>query len=291
MADIRQMRYFVTLAETLHFGRAAERLNLTQPPLSRQIAALEKSLGVRLLERHTRHTTLTPAGKRFLEDARAVLISFDQACENVRQAEMGELGELKIGFMMHAAFTVVPKLARKFISEHPKVKIHLKEVIPSALPEDIMSGRTDAGIMFSPGSVKGLAFRVIHTERLCLVVPVGHRLAGGGKIGPASLRDEALIAASEEVAPSLRGAILDWFSKAEVAPVIRLETQLQQTIISLVAEGLGVALVPQSMEKLGSGGVAFVPLVDAPLIDHGIAWRAANLNPSLPLFLKTSGAV
>ncbi|RYD37104.1 MAG: LysR family transcriptional regulator [Verrucomicrobiaceae bacterium] len=290
MADIRQMRYFVTLAETLHFGRAAERLNLTQPPLSRQIAALEKSLGVRLLERHTRHTTLTPAGRRFLEDAKATLISFDQACENARFAEMGELGELKIGFMMHAAFTVVPKLTRSFISAHPKVKLHLKEVVPSALPDDIMSGRVDAGILFHPGPIRGMEFRVIHSERLCLAVPKDHPLAKKQKIRPAMLKGEALIASSEEVAPSLRAAILGWFAKADIKPHIRLETQLQQTIISFVGEGLGVALVPQSMSKLGMEGVNFHPLEEAPTIDHGIAWRHGNLNPSLPLFLKSTEA-
>lgn len=286
------MRYFVALAETLHFGRAAERLHLTQPPLSRQIAALEKSLGVTLLERHTRHTSLTHAGRRFLEDSRATLIAFDQACANAKLAESGELGELKIGFMMHAAFTVIPRITRGFLSAHPQVKLHLKEVIPSALPDDILSGRIDAGILFSPGTLRGLDFRVIHTEPMCLAVPEGHALATTRKkITPGSIGSEALVAASEEVAPSLREAILGWFSKEGMVPVIRLETQLQQTIVTLVAEGLGIALVPKSMAKLGIGGVVFRPLESAPTIEHGIAWRPANLNPSLPLFLKTSGLV
>ncbi|RBP37667.1 LysR family transcriptional regulator [Roseimicrobium gellanilyticum] len=288
MADIRQMRYFVALAETLHFGRAAERLHLTQPPLSRQIAALEKSLGVRLLERDTRHTKLTHAGQRFLEDAKATLVSFDQACQNARLAEMGELGELKIGFMMHAAFTILPRLTRRFISTHPQVKLHLREIIPSTLPDDIFSGHIDAGIMFPPGQIKGLAFQALHHERLCLALPSGHRLAGRSRINPTHLQGEALIATPEDVSPSLRGAILDWFRSGGSSPTIRLETQLQQTIVSLVAEELGVALVPESMRKLGVAGVTFRPLDHAPKIEHGIAWRPSNLNPSLPLFLKSA---
>jgi len=290
MADLRQMRYFVTLAETLHFGRAAERLHLSQPPLSRQIAALEKSLGVRLLERHTRHTSLTHAGQRFLEDARATLASFDQACRNARLAEAGELGELKIGFMMHAAFTIVPRITRRFLSSYPQVKVHLMEVIPGTLTNDILDGRFDAGIMFPPGKTRGLDFRVIHSERLCLAVPTGHPLASRARITPRALRGESLIIAPEEVSPTLRGAVLGWFRRGGFTPPIRLETQLQQTIVSLVAEGLGVALVPESMAKLCLAGVEFRPLENAPKIEHAIVWRPGNLNPSLPLFLKSAKA-
>lgn len=291
MADIRQMRYFVTLAETLHFGRAAERLHLSQPPLSRQIAALEKSLGARLLERNTRQLALTAAGQRFLEDSRAALAAFDQACRNARLAEMGELGELRIGFMMHAAFTILPQLTRRFMAAWPQVRIQLREVVPGALPDDLLGGRFDAGILFPPGRVKGLSFHVIHSERLCAALPAGHPLSARSRIAARDLRDEALIAAPEEVAPGLRGAILRWFRQDGAVPAIRLETQLQQTIVSLVAERLGVALVPESLRKLGMAGVEFRPLVHAPGIEHCAAWRPGNLNPSLPLFLKLIGAV
>ncbi|SKA76428.1 DNA-binding transcriptional regulator, LysR family [Prosthecobacter debontii] len=280
------MRYFVALAETLHFGRAAERLHLTQPPLSRQIAALEKSLGVKLLERHTRHTQLTRAGQRFLEDAKATLIAFDQACQNARLAESGELGELKIGFMMHAAFTVLPRLTRRLISSHPQVKVNLRESLPSALPDDLLSGRFDAGIMFPPGRIRGLDFQVIHTESLCLAVPASHRLARRSRITPNDLLREALIAAPEEVSPALRETIAMWFRAEGITPTFRLETQLQQTIITLVAEELGVALVPESMKKLAITGVVYRSLASAPQIEHVIAWHTGNLNPSLPLLLK-----
>lgn len=286
MADLRQMRSFVTLAETLHFGRAAELLHLSQPPLSRQIAALEKSLGVQLLERHTRQTRLTYAGQRFLEDARAALAAFDQACENARRAQSGELGELKVGFMMHAAFTVVPALTRRFLEAYPNVKLHLREAVPSALPDDILGGRLDAGIMFFPGRIKGLECRVIHQERLCLAVPVGHRLASRARVQVRDLQGEGLIAASEAVSPALREAILGWFRPAGSPPFIRLETQLQQTIVSLVAEEVGVALVPESLQKLGVAKVVFRPLVNAPQIETVIAWQPGNLNPSLGLLLR-----
>jgi DNA-binding transcriptional LysR family regulator len=288
MIDIRQMRYFVVLAETLHFGRAAERLHLSQPPLSRQIAALEKELGVRLLERHSRQAALTRAGQRFLEDARAVLAAFDQACRNARLADRGELGELSIGFMMHAAYTVLPNLARRYIAAYPQVHLRLREVIPSSLTDAVLSGGFDAGIMFYPGPVAGLETRPIHRESLCLAVHPSHWIAARAVVCARDLDGEPLIAAPAEVAPTLREAIVAYCRSGGFVPTVRLETQLQQTIVSLVAENLGVALVPESMRKLGIADVVFRDLEAAPVIEHIIAWRPGNLNPALWPFLAAA---
>jgi DNA-binding transcriptional LysR family regulator len=291
MIDIRQMRYFVTLAETLHFGRAAERLHLTQPPLSRQIAALEKELGVRLLERHSRHAALTHAGQRFLEDSKAVIAAFDQACRNARMADRGEMGELSIGFMMHAAYTVVPALTRRFMTEYPQVHVSLREVVPSSLPDDVLAGRYDAAIMFYPGPIRGLETRVIHSEHLCLAVHPSHKLATRETIGAGNLDSEPLIATPPEVAPMLRVAIAEYCRSAGFAPTIRLEAQLQQTIVSLVSENLGIALVPQSMRLLGIAGVIFRDLEAAPTIEQVVVWKPGNLNPTLRPFLEQAGIV
>jgi DNA-binding transcriptional LysR family regulator len=291
MIDIRQMRYFVVLAETLHFGRAAERLHLSQPPLSRQIAGLEKQLGVRLLERHSRQAALTRAGQRFLEDARAVLVAFDQACRNARLADCGELGELSIGFMMHAAYTVVPNLARRYMAAYPQVHLQLREVIPSSLAQAVLSGGFDAGIMFYPGPVAGLETRPIHREALCLAVHPEHRIAPRELVCALDLEGEKLIAAPAEVAPTLREAIVAYCRSGGFVPTVRLETQLQQTIVSLVAENLGVALVPDSMRKLGIANVVFRELQEAPVIEHVIAWRPGNLNPALWPFLAVAEGI
>lgn len=289
MVDIRHMRSFIAVAETLHFGRAAERLHISQPPLSRQIAALEKELGVRLLERHSRHAALTPAGRRFLEDARAVVASFDQACRNARLAQRGELGELSIGFMMHAAYTVLPGLTRRFLEAYPDVRVELREVLPGLLPDAVLTGRFDTGILFDPGPLAGLSMHRIHQERLCVAIPAGHRLAGHAIIAASLLEGEPLIAVPTETAPMLREAIVRHFHAAGLEPVFRLETQLQQTIISLVAESLGIALVPESMSRLGRTGVVFRDLEDAPTIGHAVIWRPGNLNPALGPFLAQMG--
>jgi DNA-binding transcriptional LysR family regulator len=289
MIDIRQMRYFVVLAETLHFGRAAERLHLTQPPLSRQIAALEAELGVRLLERHSRQATLTAAGRRFLEDSRTALAAFDQACRNARLADRGELGEISIGFMMHAAYTVVPGLARRYMAAYPQVEVRLQEVIPSSLVGDLLAGRFDAGIMFSLGPIPGLETRRIYRETLCLAVHRSHPLAGHDRVGARDLEGQPLIATPAAVAPTLRDAIAGYCRAAGFLPTIRLEAQLQQTIVSFVAEDLGIALVPDSMRRLGIADVVFRDLDDAPAVEHDIAWRPGNPNPTLRPFLATVG--
>ncbi len=285
MIDIRQMRYFQALAETLHFGRAAERLHMTQPPLSRQIAALEQELGVRLLERHSRRVTLTCAGQRFLEDSRAVLAAFDQACRNAQQTGRGELGELSIAFMMHAAYTVMPSLVRSFTISHPEVHLELREFIPSSITEAVLAGRYDAGIGFAPGVVRGIDTRPIHRERLCLAVPQGHALAYSSSVSAIKLEGEPVVAAPAAVAPMLRDAIVGFCHSGGFEPDIRMETHLQQTIVTLVAENIGIALVPESMRKLGMAGISFCDLEDAPVIEHVLIWRTGNLNPALRLLL------
>ncbi|WP_246688006.1 LysR family transcriptional regulator [Methylobacterium sp. WL120] len=285
------MRYFVALAETLHFGRAAERLRISQPPLSRQIANLEKELGVCLLERHTRQAALTYAGRRFLEDSRAVLASFDQACRNARLADGGELGELSVGFMMHAAHTVLPGLARRFMASHPQVQVELREVVPNALADAVLTGRFDAAIMFNPGPVRGLDAHAIFREPLCLAVHARHPLAGREGIQAHDLVDERLIAAPADVAPTLREAVVGFCRSGGFEPTVCLEAQLQQTIVSLVAEGLGIALVPQSLRKMGVADVVFRDLQEAPTIEHVVVWRPGNLNPALRPFLSEAGIV
>lgn len=280
MIDIRQLRYFIAVAETLHFGRAAERLNVTQPPLSRQVAALEQALGVHLIERHSRRATLTHAGARFLEDARQVLAMLDRACRDAQAAQTGDLGELTIGFMMHAAYSSVPPLTRRFTTAHPGVKLHLRETLPTMLVDGLMEGRFDAAIGFSPGSVRGVASMPLYREPLCALLPADHPLTAHGELAPADLISEPFIVSPDDVAPTLRRAVVDWLAPAG-APTIRLEAQLQQTIVSLVGEGLGVAIGPASLSRLSISSVVFRPLVQPPVVEHVLMHRPNAANPAL----------
>ncbi len=289
MIDIRALQCFLAVADTLHFGRAAERLHMTQPPLSRQIAGLEKALGVTLLERDSRHVRLTAAGTRFAQDARDVLVGLEQACRSAQQVAAGELGELRVGFMMHAAHSSVPPLARRFIAAHPQVQLRLREALPLALLQGVREGELDAGIGFAPADLHGLTLQPLFEEPLCVALPAAHALARRRQVQVAQLADEALITAPVDVVPTLREAIDACFAREGLRPQIRLEVQLQQSIVSLVGEGLGVALVPASLRRLGVPGVAFVALKDAPRVQQVVFWRVGNLNPALPHLIACVG--
>ncbi|WP_144139413.1 LysR family transcriptional regulator [Paraburkholderia sp. BCC1884] len=286
MIDIKPLRYFVTLAETRHFGRAAARLNLSQPPLSRQLAALEANLGVTLIERSPRSVTLTAAGERFYADAKAILVAMEQAVSNARAAAHGEAGKLAIGFTMCSAYNVVPGYARVFGAAFPEVALHLREVVSNDLAAQVLAGQIDAAIMFPNVLDKGLATRTILREPLCVALSRGHPRARARRLKIAQLAGEPFVLASEEVAPILRSTILEHCRSGGFEPDIRFEVQLQQTVLSLVDEGVGVALVPASMRRAQLAGVVFRPLVDAPLIEQVLAWSPVNRNPCLARFLE-----
>ncbi|CAE6734891.1 LysR family transcriptional regulator [Paraburkholderia aspalathi] len=286
MIDIKPLRYFVTLAETRHFGRAAARLNLSQPPLSRQLAALEANLGVTLLERSPRSVTLTAAGERFYADAKAILAAVEQAVSNAQAAAHGDAGKLAIGFTMCAAYSVVPGYARTFGAAFPEVALNLREVVSNDLAAQVLAGQIDAAIMFPGVPDKGITIRTILREPLCVALSRSHPRARARRLKIAQLAGEPFVLASEEVAPSLRTAILEHCRSGGFEPDIRFEVQLQQTVLSLVDEGVGVALVPASMRKAQLAGVVFRPLVDAPLIEQVLAWSPANRNPCLARFLE-----
>jgi DNA-binding transcriptional LysR family regulator len=287
--DTRHMRYFVALAETLHFGHAAQRMNMSQPPFSRQISAIEKTLGVQLFERNSRNVALTPAGQHFLADCRAVLEGFDAACRDVQLVASGMKGELKLGFMMHAAHSVIPALVRLYSQARPDVRLILEERIPTDIEEMLAEGTLDAAVTFGSGPAPHLRTLLLARDRLCLIVPKGHRLAGAETIGPQSLAGERLIAAPATVAPTLRTAIGHYCAAGGVVPHFAFEPRLQHTIIRLVQEGLGVALIPQSLCDDLAEGVVSRTLDDAPEFDVVLCAPRAAGNPAVPQLFEVAG--
>jgi DNA-binding transcriptional LysR family regulator len=283
--DFKPLRYFVTLADTLHFGRAAARLNLSQPPLSRQLAALEASLGVTLVERSPRSVVLTAAGQRFHTDAKAILAALAQAEKNAQAAAHGDAGTLSIGFTMCAAYSVVPAYTRAISHAFPQVELSLREVLSPDLVAQVLKGQIDAAIMFPIAPQAGLATRTIVSEPLCVALPRSHPRARARTLKISQLADEAFVMNLTEGAPSLRNAIVDHCRAGGFEPRVAVEVQLQQTILSLVNEGVGIALVPDSMRKAQLADVVFRRLVDAPMIEQVLAWSPTSRNPCLARFL------
>lgn len=285
MVDLKQLRYFCTLADTLHFGRAAARLNLSQPPLSRQVASLEKELGVALFMRSSRSVTLTAAGKQFQRDAKAILALCDQAAKNAVAAGRGQHGSLSVGFTSCAAYSVVPGFVRAYASAYPEVQFRIRELLPDDLTGNLQDGTIDAAIMFPPEHHQGLNTRAVYTEPLCAVLPATHPLAHARSINIADLADDPFVIAPRRAAPSLYDTIMGHCQEGGFEPRVWLETSLQQTILNLVAERVGVALVPQSMNKAQLKGLRFKPLVNAPSVRLIIAWPKQERNPCLQGFL------
>ncbi len=290
MIDIRQLNYFVTVAETQHVGKAAELLHLSQPPLSRQISLLEQELGVALFIRHPKGVSLTAAGEQFYQDAKGLLAGLAQACRNAQHVAEGKSGSLAIGFMMHAAYNVVPGLTKAFMQQYPQVSLRLQEVIPADLLKRVQKGDFDAAIMLKPGPVTGIEQLNIGQEKLALVVPLTHPLATAKNIRAKDLDQQPLIATPKEVAPELRGAVDEYCIQAGFTPRVVLETQLQQSIVSFVAEELGIALVPEAVKKASPANVVFRDIPKAPRVDYVLVWRSDNSNPALARLIELAQA-
>lgn len=291
IVDFRQLRYFVALAETLHFGRAAERLHITQPPLSRQIAALEADLSVQLVARHSRHVELTPAGVDFYEHAVRLLADAERAGGSARAIAAGASGALRLGFTMYAAFNLLPRLVRRFSDAHPRIMLGLEEILPRDLEQALLEQRIDAGIGMPLGRPGRLDYRPLVREPLCAVLPATHALAGQSTVDVGRLADQPFVTLPRTTAPALHEAVLACCAAHGFVPHIRLETHLQQTIVTLVAEGLGVALVPVSLARLRMDDVVFAAIDHSPAIEQGLYWRRDDPNPCVAAFIERAAAL
>ncbi len=288
--DLRQLRYFVTVAEELHFGRAAVRLHMTQPPLSQTIQALEELLGAALFLRSRRAVVLTPAGAALLPEARRMLAQAAELPDLVRRAAAGESGRLSLAFVSSADYSVLPPFLRTYRAQFPQVQIVLQEATSDLQVDDLLHKRVDAGLLIPPLPDKARAeldYLKVLSEPLILAAPAGLEALHGA--GPVSLRDLPplpLIIFPRPIAPALHDAILACFRAAGITPEIGQQAIQMQTIVSLVSAGMGLALVPQSVSKLMRPGVEYRSLVDdSPQVETGLAWRRDNRSPVLNGFL------
>jgi len=289
--ELRQLRYFATVAEELHFGRAARRLHMTQPPLSQTIMALEEMLGAPLFERNRRGVALTAAGAALLPEARRLLEQSAGLAELVQRAATGASGRLSLAFVSSADYSVLPPTLRAYRAEYPQVEITLKEATSDLQLEDLLEGRVDAGLLIPPlpdRARQDLDYLPVLREPLVLAAPAG--LPALARAKAADLRKLAgipLIIFPRHISPGLYDAILSVFREAGITPEVGQEAIQMQTIVSLVSAGMGLALVPQSVSNLRRPGVEYLSLVqNTPLVETGLAWRRDNASPVLRGFLE-----
>lgn len=264
--ELRHLRYFVAVAEELHFGRAADLLGISQPPLSQQIQALEQELGVRLFERSNRHVALTDAGRLFLEETRQTLAQVSKSVDVVRRAEQGEIGELQIGFTASAPFvSIIPRAVFAFRQAFPAVHLDLQEMTSSQVCQALMDKKLQIGMIRPLELPAELDAVELLSEPLVALLHAGHPLAGeqDGGLALAELADQPFVFFPRSYGTGLYGQLFSLARQAGFTPRITQEAHEALTIIGLVAAGLGVSVLPASFRRIRIDGVVFRTLTDA----------------------------
>ena len=290
--DLRRLRYFVAVAEELHFGRAARRLNLSQPPLSVQIRTLEREIGTPLLIRTQRRVELTEAGRVLLDEARRLLDQAEAAVVHARRAAEGAIGRLAIGFVSTVDYSILPPLVRCFRQKHPGIALKLLELTGDRQQALLQSGELDLGLSILPSPAVGLMMRPVFREPLISAVPANHRLAKHRRTALRSLAHEPFIQFPRELAPGLYDLAIAACQKAGFTPHLAQEAIQMQTILGLVAAGLGVALVPHCMSKLQRPDVRYLALDARGFELETVAlWQTENRAPALASLIAELPAV
>lgn len=291
--ELRHLRYFIAVAEERHFGRAAQRLSMAQPPLSTQIKALEHELGVELFRRGPRGVTLTPSGEAFLPGAYEAIAASCRAAEAARRAALGEEGTLRVGFVSSAAYGPLPEAVRGFRERYPHVTLALEELSTDLQLRDLRAGTLDVGLFRVGGGFdsdpldEALVMESIAREPFVVAVPANDELAKRDAVSLAELAARPFVSFPRRVNPGLHDQITRYCLAAGFAPRIVQEARLMQTIVSLVAAGLGVALVPASLERLRRDDLSYRPLVEKDVSSEVVAvWRKLDAPPSLPHFMR-----
>lgn len=280
--ELRHLRYFVAVAEERHFGRAAERLHMAQPPLSQQIQQLEAELGVTLLRRTTRKVELTDAGTAYLDRARAVLAAVDDAGEEARRVADGLQGRLVVGCVGSATYSLLPAFARALRDELPAVDFVFRgEMLAPDQLESLLTRRIDLALLRPPVEHPAVNARTVRQDRFIVALPEDHRLARRRRLKIEDLRDEDLIVHAARGRSVMHGIVTDLCRAAGFEPRIRHEVEETSTLVTFVASGLGVAVVPQPVAELGVPGTTYRPLAGDRSIDLMAAVRADDDSPVL----------
>jgi DNA-binding transcriptional LysR family regulator len=291
MFEISQLRCFVATAEELHFGRAARRLNMTQPPLSRQIQLLERVVGAQLLHRTSRQVSLTAAGRVFLIEARRIVRLAETATLAARRVAQGQSGRVSIGFTAVSGYTLVPAFVARARTALPEIQLELYEMVSSDQVEGLLSGQIDVALLRPPVDGTAFASKRLLAEGLTVALAPDDPLGKQEQLTLADLHDRPLVMYSRWGASYFHHLLARLFDAADVTPrMVQHVTQIH-SMLGLVHAGLGAAVVPASAAELHFGDVVFRPLeTDPPQpVELHFAWKRDNANPGLQAVLDQLG--
>jgi DNA-binding transcriptional LysR family regulator len=281
--ELRHLRYFRAVAEELHFGRAAERLHIAQPPLSQQIRQLEAELGVTLLVRSTRKVELTPAGAAYLNRAVAILDAVDDAARQAQRIAEGVEGQLAIGCVGSATYSLLPQLVRALRESLPGVDVSVRgEMLAPAQTAALAAGQIDLALLRPPIEQPGVLVETVRWDRLLVALPEGHPLSDREGLHIGDLRNAEFVAHSGRGRSVMNSLVAALCAGAGFVPRVRHEVEETSTLVTLVAAGVGVAVVPAPTSALDIAGVSYRPLLPERLgIDLVAAHMAAANSPLL----------
>lgn len=289
--SLRELECFTAVAEELSFTRAAAKLRLAQPPLSRHVRALEEKLGAPLFERAARRVTLTPAGALFHEETRAILPQLRRAGETTRRFAAGQTRRLRLGFVSAVLGPELTAVLRRFRARHPTVQLLLQDGLPAELLADVGRGALDGAFVgLRPAErTPGIVYQTWLAEPLAAFVPPGHRLAGKREIALAELAGEPLVAVASEAAPAFAAFVRLRCAEAGFRPRVVAESTRAQAVAVMVAAGSGIALLPASLARVAADAAVVVPLRKAPTVTHVFARQAGGGTETARLFQDLLG--
>lgn len=284
--EFRHLRYFLVLADELHFGRAAQRLAITQPPLSLNIQQLEAAVGARLLDRDSKGVRLTAAGAAFRDAARALLAKADEAGLLAREVQAGAVGRLRVGFVGSVLYRGLPQWLERFRASHPRIDVALSELNSQEQIDALLHERLDLGFIHTQRVPDALRTAFVQAEPFMCCLPAGHALAGKRKLPLALLRDEPFVLFSRRASPDYFTRIIDLCAAQGFYPRLRHEVRHWLSVVSMVSQGFGVSIVPASIARAGLAGVVFRPLAQpGPSSELHCAWKPEPDSPARQQFL------
>jgi DNA-binding transcriptional LysR family regulator len=290
--ELRHLRYFLAVAEELHFGRAAARLNISQPPLSQQIRRLESELQVPLFYRTKRHVELTNAGRVLFGEARALVALAEQAAGNAQRANRGEIGQLLVGCALWADFLNGATIIRLFARRHPEVEVELRDLTAPEQIAALEAGHIHVGILRPPVRSKTLVTERLLSESLVVAFPRGHRFESYERVPWKALVDEPYVLCSRRRAPAYEAVVARACHETGVMLKIRYEVEHPQTVLAIVESGLGISLVPSSLQMLKRPEIAYRRLSPTgPALETVIARRRECELPLVHAFVRVAREV